>query len=675
MVDGTMPSVLIRWIPLVPLAGAVIQATLLFVARKPVRRMWVVALSVVPILFSLLFACAAFAELIELPPGSRVQLDLLWSWVGLGVGNEAFSADLAFRFDPLSGAICLLILVVSLLVYIHAFASMDGDPRPDAGYQRFFTYMGFVFSSMLVFVLGENLIIILAGWVGTGIGTASLIGFWYSDQGSGRAALRSIIFSVAIDAVLVGCFVGLFWSLAALGAHTSSLSDVEAGLPALAEMMIRLPFGFEMRVLTLLGLGIGLAACGRSAQLPFHYALSGIARSPAPAAALSVLTASMGIYLCCRLSFLFAATPSVSSLLAWAGALTAIVAAVSALVQRDLVAILVACVVSQFGIAFLAIGCGAYSAAIFQLVMTDIVLSMLILAAGSVIHCLEGERDIRRMGGLNVRLVLTHLMVVIGVVSPAVFLSREQAIASVLEAQHVPASGALYGLALIAILLMSWALSRFLIGVFWGSIRTPLGFRGEFSDPPRSFMLSLYVLAFLSVLGVALNPAQIWGDLLPGGVEGSDSLRRFLSGVLVPSDREPVETGLRWRLVAGSLLATLVGYSITYLFYVRFPSTRIKLNARLAPVQRALAGRDAGGVLERRVAAPLITLSQELLEHRFPFRGLLQRLRDRLPTHAVVGMVRGLSAYARGVERPALTQVYFLVVLAGTLIMLVLVTE
>ncbi len=307
--------------------------------------------------------------------------------------------------------------------------------------------------------------------------------------------------------------------------------------------------------------------------------------------------------------------------------------------------------------------------------MTDIVLCMLILAAGSVIHCLEGERDIRRMGGLNVRLVLTHLMVIIGVVSPAVSLSREQAIASVLEAQHVPASAALYGLALFAILLMSWAISRFLIGVFWGSIRTPLGFRGEFSDPPRSFMLPLYVLAFLSVLGVALNPAQIWGDLLPGGVEGSDSLRRFLSGTLVASGREPVEAGLRWQLVAGSLLATLVGYGITYLFYVRFPNTRIKLNARLVPVQRALAGRDPGGVLERRIATPLIALSQALLGHRFPFRGLLQGLRDRLQTHAAVGMVRGLSAYAGGVDRPALTQVYFLVVLAGTLIMLALVTE
>ncbi|MBW1885018.1 MAG: hypothetical protein JRJ58_15910 [Deltaproteobacteria bacterium] len=674
MVDGATSSALIRWIPLVPLAGAVIQASMLFVARKPARQLWVVALSITPIVFSLIFAGVAFSDLIDLPVGMRVQLDFLWSWVGLGVGDEAFLADLTFRFDPLSGATCLLILVVALLIHVHALASMAGDSRPDAGYQRFFMYMGFLLSSMLVLVLGANLIIILAGWIGTGLGTALLVGFWYSDPGGERAAVRTIVFSITIDAVLMACFIGLFWSLAELGAHSTSLGDVEAGLPALVDSVIALPFGFEIPVLTLLGLGIGLAACGRSAQLPFHIAMSGVARSPAPAAAFSVLSASMGIYLCCRLSFLFAAAPVVSSFLAWAGALTAVIAAATALVQRDLVAILIASVVSQFGIAFLAIGCGAYGAAIFHQVMMAIVFSMLILSAGSVIHCLEGERDIRRMGGLNVRLVLTHLMVVIGVLSPAMFFSREQAIATAFEAPGVPGSPVLYGLALIATLLLSWAISRFLIGVFWGTIRTPLGFRGEFNDPPPSFMIPLYVLAFLSVLGVALNPAQIWGDLLPEGVEGSDSLARFLSGVLVLPERELIDAALRWELVAGSLLATLIGFSITYLFYIRFPATRIKLNARLAPVQRAIAGRNAGGIFERRVAAPLILLSYALLEIRLPLRSSSQRLRGRLRAAARKGTAWVLPAAALRAERPALIQVYFLVALAGTLIMLEMVT-
>lgn len=671
MMNAAASSDLIRWIPLLPLVGAAIQATMLFVLRRPVRRTWVVAMSVVPLILSFLFTCAAFAELIELADGTRVQLDVLWSWVGLGVGHEAFSADFAFRFDALSGTTALLIIVVSLSVWLFALGFMEGDTRPDAGYQRFFMYMSFVLSSLLVFVLGENLLVILAGWIGTGLGTAALMGFWYSDPRAGRALVRSISFSVVVDALLIASFVGLFWSLAATGAHTSSLSDIEAGVSTLGEMSVTLPFGFEVQMLTLLGVGIGLAACGRSAQLPFPFALSGISRSPAPAAALGVLSASMGVYLCCRFSFLLSASDTASSLIAWAGALTAVMAAVSALAQRDLVSMLIALTISQFGIAFLAIGCGAYSAAIFQFAMVAIVSTLLIFSAGSVIHCLDGERDIRRMGGLNSRLVLTHLMVLVGVLSPAAFLSREQAIAAVFEAQHVPGSFALYGMALLAALLVSWALSRYLIGVFWGSIRTPLGFRDEFSDPRLGLMIPMYGLALLSVLGVALNPAQIWGDLLPGGVEGSDSLGRFLSGALPAGAGAVIEVGLRWQMVAAALLAMMLGLGITYLLYIRFPHTRIKLNRRLAPVQRMLAGSDVGGLLERQVTLPLRALSQTAYEGRLLLRGLGERMHLQDVLRALLGQ---LPARSRATSI-GLTQVSILTVLFGVLIMLAWVTQ
>jgi NADH-quinone oxidoreductase subunit L len=671
MLNGAVSSELIRWIPLLPLAGAAIQATTLFVLRRPVRRTWVVAMSVVPLILSFLFTCAAFAELIELTDGTRMQIDSLWSWVGLGVGDEAFSADFAFRFDALSGTTALLIIVVSLLVWLFALGFMEGDTRPDAGYQRFFMYMSFVLSSLLVFVLGENLLVILAGWIGTGLGTAALMGFWYSDPRGGRATIRSISFSFVVDALLIASFVGLFWSLAATGAHTSSLSDIEASISALGELIVTLPLGFEVRTLTLLGMGIGLAACGRSAQLPFSFALSGISRSPVPAAALGVLSASMGVYLCCRFSFLLSATEPASSMIAWAGGLTAVMAAVSALAQRDLVSMLIAVTISQFGIAFLAIGCGAYSAAIFQFAMVAIVSTLLIFSAGAVIHCLEGERDIRRMGGLNSRLVLTHLMVVVGVLSPAAFLSREQAIATVFAAQYVPGSLALYSLSLVAALLVSWSLSRYLIGVFWGSIRTPLGFRDEFSDPRLGLMLPMYGLALLSVLGVALNPAQIWGDLLPGGVEGSDSLGRFLSGVLPAGAGDAIEAGLRWQLVAGVLLAMVLGFGITYLLYIRFPSTRIKLNERLAPVQRMLAGNDLGGLLGRQVAVPLNALSRAVFVGQ-------SIVRDNGPRTLLLDVLRALLYRLPSRSRATnlgLTQVSLLMVLFGVLMMLAWVTQ
>jgi NADH-quinone oxidoreductase subunit L len=339
---------------------------------------------------------------------------------------------------------------------------------------------------------------------------------------------------------------------------------------------------------------------------------------------------------------------------------------VSALVQRDLVAILIAAAISQFGVAFLAIGCGAYSAAIYQLSMIVAVFTLLIFSAGSVIHSLEGERDIRRMGGLNARLVLTHLMVVVAVLSPAAFLSREQAIAAAFESQRVPGSGFLYGLALIAALLVSWALSRYLIGVFWGSIRTPLGFRDEFSDPRLGLMIPMYGLAILSVLGLSLNPAQIWGDLLPGGVEGSASLGRFLAFPLATGAGDLLAADTRWQMVAASLLATVLGFGISYLLYIRFPRTRIRLNAQFAPLQRALAGNDVGGVLERRVAEPLIALSRSLLEGV----SALRDLRERFGSIEV-----GSGAPDEPQAHRAATQVSFLVVLFGALLMLAWMTR
>ena len=667
MIEDVGSVALIRWIPILPLVGTLIQATMLFVARRSARRTWVTLLTMLPVTFSFLFACAAFAELIDLPIGSRIQIDSLWSWVGLGVGDETFSAEVAFRFDPLAGTFALAVLAVSIPVFVYGLALMERDDRPDAGYQRFFTYLSFVLSSALILVLADNLLILLVGWIATGLGSALLIGFWYSEPGGSRAAVRSVTLSFATDSILLACFVGFFWSLASVGPYTTSLTDVQAALPELKDMTVSLPFGIEAKTLHVLAFGIAFAACGRSAQLPFTFALSGVARSPAPAAAMSILTASMGIYLCCRFSFLYTGAAEVSSAIAWAGAVTALIAAASALAQRDLVAILVAIAVTQFGFAFVAIGAGVYSAAIFQVLITVVVLSLLILCAGSVIDGLDGERDIRRMGGLNVRLVVTHLMVAVGTLSPALFLAREQAIASAFGATHVAGSRVVFGLSLIATLLVSWAISRFLVGVFWGSIRTPLGFRGEFSDPPIGFMIPVYALAFLSLLLVALNPAQIWGDLMLGGVDESDSLQRFLGGVLARSDGDVIGSGLRWQLVASSCLATLIGFSTTYLFYIRFPARRVKVNARLSPVQQVLEGHDVGGILERRVANPLIATSRLVFEQNFSVANVVRRLRSERLSRLARSFFGG-----RGRSEPSESSRFsLLLVLAGALWLLV----
>ena len=658
MVGNDVFTGLVRWIVLFPLAGVVLQASLLFFARRSLRRAWVSALALGPVVLSFLLSCVAFVELISLPRALRVLHDGWWSWFGLGVGNEAFTAELAFRFDPLSASVALVVAVVSLAICVNRLFSTAEDEQSDAGYPLFFIYFGFAFTSVLIFVLADNFMTLLAGWIGAGVGHAALVGFRYSEKGSQHPAMRSLVLSVAIDAILVFSIVWLFWSLVSVNALTIRFEDFADILPALDSQRVPFPLAGEIRSLTWVAMGIALAACGRAAQVPFSYALAGVARAPAPAAAFAIIHASMGVLLCCRLFFLLDASPFSASMLAWAGGATTVVAAGVALAQRDLIAILVASAISQFGMAFVAVGCGAYSAAIFQMVMTVIVFSLLVLCAATVIHALDGERDIRRMGGLNIRLVLTHLMVLIGVFSPAFFLAREQAIAAAFASAQIAGARFLYGVALLGTGLVSWALSRFLVDVFWGSIRTPLGFRGEFNDPRLASMMPLYLLAFLSVLGIAVNPAQIWGDLLPGGVEGSDSLAGFLHDTFGGPHAIMLETGLRWQLIAASLLATLIGFSITYLFFVRLPRIRIELNAKLAPVHRVLEGRDAGGVLERWVARPLLASSRIWLNSMSQLTAAAEQWR----------LFGDLTAPDR-----RLPDLSLLLVLAGALLMLALV--
>lgn len=611
-----------------PLAAVIVQAVALFFARKPVRRVWVVGLTLVPLVLAFVFVVSAFVELIELDRDARVIRDAVWSWIGVGVGDAVFDAELIFRFDSLSAVFGILFIAVALAVFASGLAIMELDARADAGYQRFFVFLGLAFSSSLVFIFADNLLLLLAGWIGGGVGTAWLVGFWYSEEGSRRAATRSIVTSLVIDAALVLAVVVLFWSLASTGPHALDFGAIRESLPSLGRAQITLPFGAEVQTMALVAAAVALAAIGRAAQFPFTIAAAGIARAPAPAAAMGLINASMGVVLCCRLSFLIDASPMTGTVLAWVGGVSAIAGAAIALAQRDLIAILVAAAISQFAIAFIAVGSGAYSAAVFQIGMTLIVFTLLVLCAGSVIHTLDGERDIRRMGGLNVRLILTHLMALIGVFSPGFFLSREQALAAPFESGGMPGAGLLYAMGLIGTGLVSWAISRFLIDVFWGSIRTPLGFRGEFNDPPLSFMLPLYGLAFVSILGAAMNPAQIWGDLLQGGVEGSDSLTQFLALEFTEVAGAGIEASVRWQLVFASLLVTLVGFSTTYLFFVRFPRARTRLNRRLAPVQNVLAGRRAAERVDRAVGRPLGALSRFWLD--LSVGAILEKVRRRI---------------------------------------------
>jgi NADH:ubiquinone oxidoreductase subunit 5 (subunit L)/multisubunit Na+/H+ antiporter MnhA subunit len=230
----------------------------------------------------------------------------------------------------------------------------------------------------------------------------------------------------------------------------------------------------------------------------------------------------------------------------------------------------------------------------------------------------------------------------------------------------------LYGVCLLAVLFGTWSLFRLVGGVFWGGFRTPLNVGEDISDPPALYMAPLYMLAIAAILGAVFNPAQIWGDLLPGGVEASDSLAQFLGSSLSattdPSSGATLEAEIRWQLVGFVLLASIVGFSIPYLFYVRFPRKRKKITRRLAPVQALLSGREVGALLDRVVATPLVSMSRAGLE-----RGVERGLVDRVIVKGVTNMLGRLATYGLRIIQPGLVQVYFAVMIFGALALLLVI--
>ena len=361
--EGEAP--LLGWIVSLPLASALVHLVALGLLRRPLPRTASVGLSCGAPLLSFVLAFQALLELIERPPAERVFNDGLFTWIAAG----DFGAEVGFLLDPLSAVMALLVTGVGSLVHVHAVGSMTADAREDRGFDRFFAYLNLLLFSMLVVVLGDNLLLVFLGWQGVGLFTSLLVGFWYADDANAASARKAFIVGRIGDfAFLVGLFV-LFWSLADAGRPTVGLADLASGFAAIADAALALPgwLGGSWPLPEVIGLCFLLAAMARSAQLPLHVWAPDAAAAPMPAAALvhAVTSLPAGAYLVCRLSFAYAAAPLASDMLAWAGAATALLGALAASGQSDLRRVLAYAAISQLGLVFLAAGVGAHAAAVF----------------------------------------------------------------------------------------------------------------------------------------------------------------------------------------------------------------------------------------------------------------------------------------------------------------------
>ena len=382
---------LLWMIPSLPFAGFLILA--LFGRRLSARIAASIGVGSVGI--AAIIAFVVGYSFITSPPEGHAFTQTLWTWIHIG----NFSPAIAFYLDALSVVMVLVITFVGFLIHLYSVEYMKGEE----GYSRFFAYMNLFVGSMLTLILADNLLLLYLGWEGVGLCSYLLIGFWYKDPANGHAAIKAFVVTRVGDAAMA---VGLF-----LIFHTLGTLRIQEAMQMASQQW---PVGSSLAVAAaalLLG-----GAVGKSAQLPLQTWLPDAMAGPTPVSALihAATMVTAGVYLIARTHVIFTLAPVVQSIVAIIGAVTLLLASFSALTQRDIKRVLAYSTISQIGYMFLALGVGAWSAAIFHFMTHAFFKALLFLGAGAVILAMDQEHDMYKMGGLRKQLPVTFWTFFIG---------------------------------------------------------------------------------------------------------------------------------------------------------------------------------------------------------------------------------------------------------------------
>jgi len=468
----------------------------------------------------------------------------IWEWIKAG----NLKVDISFSLDALSLVFCFVITFVGFLIHLYSIGFMVKDE----GFTRFFAYMNLFIGSMLVLVLADNILLMYLGWEGVGLCSYLLIGFWYKEPSNGYAARKAFIITrVGDTAMIIGIFI-LFLSFGTV--NIGELMQQASG---------KWVTGSSIAVLTaalLLG-----GALGKSAQLPLQTWLPDAMAGPSPVSALihAATMVTAGVYLIARTHVLFSLAPVVQSAIAIIGALTLLIAGFSALAQHDLKRILAYSTISQIGYMFLALGVGAWSAAVFHFMIHAFFKALLFLGAGVVILVLDEEHDIFKMGGLRKKMPVVFYTFLIGSASlsalpliTAGFYSKDQILWYSFSSQN--GSMILWLAGIIGALLTALYSFRMIFLTFYGEAKTQPSFL-----PGKLMTVPLIILAVLSLFGGFVE--------LPASI-GNIHLFSNLVDNTLPAIVSKAGEGNELLFQALSALIALSGIYIAYLIYFKKPA-------------------------------------------------------------------------------------------------------
>jgi NADH-quinone oxidoreductase subunit L len=452
----------------------------------------------------------------------------------------------AFQIDQLSALFLLIITGVGFLIHVYSTSYMNDETREHFG--RYFSYLNLFIFSMLLLVLGNNFFVLFMGWEGVGLCSYLLIGFWFKNPEFNKAADKAFIMNRIGDMAFL---LAMFLLISKVG----TLNFVEVFQPAaLAKLTTS-----DVTAITLL---LTLGATAKSAQIPLYTWLPDAMAGPTPVSALihAATMVTAGIYLIARSNILFTMAPFTQNLVAVVGLATALLAASIALKQNDIKKVLAYSTVSQLGFMFLALGSGAYVAAVFHVMTHAFFKALLFLGSGSVMHAMSGEQDIRKMGGLGKHMRITEITFLLGCFAIAGipgfsgFFSKDEILAAAFGKSPL-----LYVLALFAALLTAWYMFRLYATTFRGKFRGTAEQQQHLHESPAAITIPLILLAILSVVGGFVGiPAFM--------ASGAHVLNDFLSPVFAASNAKTlppeISHGTEWTLAI--LTAVLVTAAVIY---------------------------------------------------------------------------------------------------------------
>ncbi|HUL37589.1 MAG TPA: NADH-quinone oxidoreductase subunit L [Thermodesulfobacteriota bacterium] len=520
---------------------------------------------------SFLTSILIFFELIGRPASERLFEKVIFDWVVSG----SFQTVIGYQIDPLSILMALVVSGVSFFIHIYSVGYMHDDP----GYTRYFTYLNLFVFMMLNLILANNFLLMFVGWEGVGLCSYLLIGFWYEKDSAANAGKKAFVVNRVGD---FGFILGIFLLFIHFG--TLDFTDIFGSLQ-------KNPHLLDTTTVTIITILLFIGACGKSAQIPLYVWLPDAMEGPTPVSSLihAATMVTAGVYMVARCNVLYSMAPISMAVVAIVGVATAIYTASIGFCQNDIKKVLAYSTISQLGYMFLGVGVGAFSAGIFHLMTHAFFKGLLFLGAGSVMHALSGELDMKKMGALRKKIPYTFwtffiaTLAIAGIPGLSGFFSKDEILWQAFSSSH--GHILLWAVAAIAAGMTAFYMFRALFMTFFGESRVDHDVAHHIHESPKIMTVPLMVLAVFSVIGGYIGVPHVLG--------GANHIHEFLAPVL-GGGAEPAKThagisiisqawasggegagysaALELLMMAISVVIALIGIGFAYLFYVKNPA-------------------------------------------------------------------------------------------------------